>query len=154
MGKGTAEERFWIKVNKTDTCWLWIAGATKQGYGYFSPATGQRALAHRWSYEELVGPIPDGLVIDHLCRVRRCVNPAHLEAVTQQENVARGASAELLNGTRTSCVNGHEYTDENTYRPASRPGNINCRECHRIRQRAYHHKKTAAKAQVTFTEVT
>lgn len=92
-------ERFWEKVEKTATCWLWtgaISGRT--GYGSFclSPAfVGDRRLigAHRWAYENTVGPVPKGLVLDHLCCVRRCVNPDHLEPVTYRENFLRGVQS-------------------------------------------------------------
>lgn len=83
------EERFWSKVAKTSTCWLWGGSVRANGYGVFS-FQARTMLAHRYAYELLSGPIPTGLVIDHLCRVRNCVNPAHLEAVTQSENVRRG----------------------------------------------------------------
>lgn len=84
------EARFWAKVDKTETCWLWTAAIRRRsGYGVFSHQA-RTMLAHRFAYELLVGPIPDGLVIDHLCRVRHCVNPDHLEPVTQRENLRRG----------------------------------------------------------------
>lgn len=88
-----AVERFWEKVDRRGPadCWLWTATRTaKDGHGRFYPITGKGVLAHRFAYELLVGPIPDGLVIDHLCRVRLCVNPAHLEPVTAEENTRRG----------------------------------------------------------------
>ena len=84
---------FWFWVNKTDTCWLWEGNIATNSYGlYTANFSGQRQTkrAHRLAYELMVGPIPDGLELDHLCRVRNCVNPAHLEAVTHQENVLRG----------------------------------------------------------------
>jgi hypothetical protein len=86
----TIEARFWEKVDKTDTCWLWTGSSDRLGYGRFStwPSV---TLAHRFAYELLAGPIPDGLVIDHLCRTPSCVNPDHLEPVTQRENLRRGA---------------------------------------------------------------
>ncbi len=82
--------RFWMKVNFTDTCWLWNAHLDREGYGGFSVG-GMSVPAHRWAYEFCVGPIPDGLTIDHLCRVHNCQNPDHLEPVTRRENVRRGA---------------------------------------------------------------
>ena len=87
-----APERFWEKVDKAgqDECWLWTANKTApNGHGRFLGPGGQ-VMAHRFAYELLVGPIPEGLVIDHLCRVRLCVNPAHLEPVTAEENIRRG----------------------------------------------------------------
>lgn len=84
-------ERFWSKVDKgaDDECWLWTASTDGHGYGQFW--NGERRMpTHRWAYEQARGPIPEGLQLDHLCRVRRCVNPDHLEAVTQAENIRRG----------------------------------------------------------------
>ena len=90
-GRIPTEERFWRKVNKTDRCWLWTGALTGKGYGSFGQTPpGGSVLAHRFAYIREFGAIPDGLVIDHLCRERRCVNPAHLEAVTNRENVVRG----------------------------------------------------------------
>lgn len=89
----TAEERFWAKVQKTDTCWLWTGGISGagRGYGYFFD--GERVVrAHRWSYQQSIGAIPVGLVLDHLCHQTTCVRPEHLEAVTQAENVRRHRS--------------------------------------------------------------
>lgn len=91
----TTEQQFWEKVNKTDSCWLWTGGVGR-GYGIFyrgADRGGSFTVAHRYAYEALVGPIPAGLTLDHLCRVRGCVNPAHLEPVTQAENVRRGWKA-------------------------------------------------------------
>jgi hypothetical protein len=83
------DEKLWAKVDKTDDCWLWTGAKTSSGYGMVSHDSGVRPV-HRVVYELLVGSIPDGLVIDHLCSVRNCVNPAHLEPVTNAENVSRG----------------------------------------------------------------
>lgn len=98
-------------------CIVWTAYRGENGYGRFY-YEGKGALAHRWSYEHFVGPIPDGLVIDHLCRNHACVNPDHLEPVTTSENVLRGVApvrtADYFR-TITHCVNGHPYTAENTY---------------------------------------
>lgn len=84
-------ERFWSKVDASGDCWEWTAGVNNRGYGYFHVAVGQSPVgAHRFAYEQLVGPIPDGLVIDHLCRNPPCVNPDHLEPVRFRENLMRG----------------------------------------------------------------
>jgi len=88
-------------------------------------------LAHRYAYESVKGQIPHGLVIDHLCRNRLCVNPNHLEPVTNLENLQRGLGYALQNGMRTACIHGHEYTHQNTY--VSPRGDTRCRECARIR---------------------
>lgn len=104
--------RFWTKVEKTETCWLWKSACTQKGYGIIrlGGRSGRNAGAHRFAYEMCVGPIPDGLQIDHLCRVPACVNPDHLEPVTPQENVVRSARFRV-----THCPRGHEYTEANTY---------------------------------------
>lgn len=94
-------------------CWLWIASVSS-GYGYFQYA-GKREPAHRVSYKLFRGSIPKGLQIDHLCRVRRCVNPEHLEAVTVRENVLRGNGPTARHARKTHCPRGHEFTPENTY---------------------------------------
>lgn len=114
-------------------CWWWTACINPDtGYGTFWD--GKVLSAHRWAYEHFVGPIPEGLHLDHLCRVRRCVNPAHLEPVTLAENVRRGERA-----TKTHCKNGHEFTPENTIR-RNKPGR-ECRTCANAAQR----KRKAAK---------
>lgn len=84
----TVEERFWSKVQPTGFCWEWIGGLDV-GYGFFALTHDIKVGAHRWAYEHLVGPIPEGLHIDHLCRNRQCVNPDHLEPVTLEENTRR-----------------------------------------------------------------
>ena len=111
-------DRFWDLVEKNwDTgCWLWTGTRTtykREGYGRFNGPDGL-VLAHRFAYELLVGPIPEGLQIDHLCRVRLCVNPAHLEPVTHTENVLRGTGPTAINARKTHCNLGHEFTPENT----------------------------------------
>lgn len=120
------DERFWKKVQKTEGCWLWTGGPLSQ-YGYSHFWDGKRRVpAHRWSYERLVGPIPAGLQIDHLCRTRHCVNPAHLEPVTSRENTMRGEGVCARNAARRTCPAGHPYdmTLIQEGRPVRR-----CREC-------------------------
>lgn len=129
-------ERFWAKVEKTETCWLWTAAIVK-GYGRFFDEDLRPVGAHRWAYQTCVGPIPDGLTLDHLCRVRNCVNPDHLEPVTQRENMARIP-------LKTHCPHGHAFTAANTYvrrpkRPGLRPAR-QCRECARLAAAARHAK--------------
>ena len=92
-------ERFWEKVDATGDCWEWTSSRTRKGYGGFRAVSGW-ASAHRWAYEHLVGPIPPGLQIDHLCRVRHCVNPDHMEPVTNQVNQLRGTALNALQGLR------------------------------------------------------
>jgi hypothetical protein len=84
------QERFWSKVDKTETCWLWTASTNVGGYGQFS-LDNRPMTSHRFSYSSIVGEIPEGYFLDHLCRVRLCCNPTHLEPVTPQENTLRGA---------------------------------------------------------------
>ncbi len=111
-----------------DGCWIWqLRCMRKGGYGLITVAGGPK-LAHRVSYEVFVGPIPSGLQIDHLCRVRLCVNPDHLEPVTARENIMRSPFAPAaINARKTHCPQGHEYTPENTYR--QHHGGRLCRTC-------------------------
>ena len=112
-------------------CLIWTAMATKNGYGRFWDGS-RMVVAHRISYELHVGvKIPEGLQIDHLCRVRRCVNPDHLEVVTQRENWRRGKSITRALADKTHCPAGHPYDEENTYQ---RRGRRHCRICGRERQ--------------------
>lgn len=119
--------RFWSKVKKTPTCWLWTAGKFSDGYGGFHvTAEGwhKNVKAHRFAYETEVGPIPAGLVLDHLCQNKGCVNPAHLEPVTNLENLRRADALNFVGDfqrSKTHCVNGHAFSEENT-RLRNRPG--------------------------------
>lgn len=138
------ERRFWSKVEKTDGCWLWTA-STSQGYGRIWTPTpdGGRMLAqaHRVAYELLVGPIPDGLYLDHLCRNRLCVRPDHLEPVTNGENVLRGKSGPAENARKTHCIAGHPFDEKNTRYSA---GKRWCRACAARRQRELKARRRAA----------
>jgi HNH endonuclease len=123
----TLEERFWAQVNKTDSCWLWTGHiATGKGYGRIR-VNGEYQKAHRVSYELFVGPIPDGLQLDHLCRVRNCVNPEHLEPVTNRENGLRGTSPIYENLKKTHCSKGHPLSGDNLYPRTD--GGRRCRIC-------------------------
>lgn len=108
-------------------CWIWRGSKNKRGYGSINHG-GVRRLVHRVVYELAHGPIPDGHVIDHLCRKPSCVNPAHLEAVTQKENCRRGIKGVLT----THCPQGHPYTPENT---SVWNGMRKCLTCHAQRER-------------------
>lgn len=128
-------KRFWQKVDKNGPaeCWPWIAGrgGTNQEYGMFY--VGKRhTTAHRVAYELLVGPVPDGLQLDHLCRNKICVNPSHLEPVTSKVNVLRGTGLTAINARKTHCSRGHFYDSGNTYVHQDKRY---CRECGRIRHR-------------------
>jgi hypothetical protein len=114
-------------------CWLWIGPVNVGGYGKIGKGGASR-LAHRVSYELLRGPIPEGMEMDHLCRVRCCVNPDHLEPVTHQENGRRGISGKTVAARMaalTHCKNGHEFTAENTRTSTHPDGGVrrNCRAC-------------------------
>ena len=128
-------------------CWEWTGRRTNQGYGcigVYVDGKQKFKLAHRVSYETFRGPIPDGLQLDHLCRVRYCVNPDHLEPVTGSENVQRSPlTLAHINAKKTHCVNGHEYTPENTGRDAK--GYRYCRACIAAAARRYQARKKAAR---------
>lgn len=130
----TAEQRFWAKVHKGDVCWNWT-GAIHHGYGNFYVGGGRANRtttgAHRFAYELLVGPIPEGLDLDHLCRNRRCVNPDHLEPVTRGENVLRGDGHTARRARRDRCKRGHLYTAESTH--INPQGHRICKVCWRRR---------------------
>jgi hypothetical protein len=132
MSDSKTEARFWAKVNVTPDCWEWTAALNvkEDGYGSFG-GNGQIVLAHRFSYVLLVGPIPEGLTLDHLCRNRRCVNPDHLEPVTLRENILRGEGLTAKNARKTHCPSGHPYSGENLY--VSPKGDRRCRSCRRER---------------------
>jgi hypothetical protein len=151
----TASEqvRFWAKVDLRgkDECWMWLASKCN-GYGQFAAPSVRRGplRAHRVAYTLLIGPIPDGLTLDHLCHDpktceggptcphRACVNPDHMDPVTLGVNVMRGQTIAATNAAKTHCDRGHEFTRENTML-ARKGKRRNCRTCHNDRRR-----KTAA----------
>lgn len=138
----TTEDRFWAKVEPTGFCWLWRASAPN-GYGRFNYRQSGKLVqvrAHRMAYELLVGPIPPGLQLDHLCRVPLCVNPDHLEPVTGQENTQRAWRVRV---SSAYCKRGHEFTSQNTY-VSPNSNSRTCRACLALRGAAYHKRKTAA----------
>lgn len=122
-------------IRDTNNCWLWIGMIDKDGYGIASWRH-QNKKAHRMSYLDFYGEIDSKLVIDHLCRVRSCVNPTHLELVTTRENALRGYSPVGINHKKTHCSKGHEYTDDNLWIGKSR-GNPErmCKTCCSLRHK-------------------
>ena len=137
-------ERFHEKVERLESgCWRWTGSIPPHGYGmiYIGRVNGRSTItvAHRVAYELYRGEIPDGLVLDHLCRNRWCVNPDHLEPVTFRENVLRGEAPMVAIHRSGRCKNGHEMTDDNLY--VDRNGNRYCRTC----QIAYHREERRRK---------
>lgn len=137
--KRTPEENFLSHVDKQDIHWMWTGaiGGSSKTYGVFSVVDedGDRItkMAHKWSYLLFVGPVPDGYEVDHLCKVRLCVRPDHLEAVTQEENNRRKR--------RPYCSHGHAMTEDNIDYDAR--GNVSgCKECHRAAVRRQYAKRT------------
>ena len=116
------------KISPDTECILWTGCTTKAGYGQLS-VLGKRLYTHRVSYEIFVGKIEEGLQIDHLCRVRNCIRPDHLEQVTSAENTRRGSANRLATGgypRRTHCKREHALTDDNVY---TYDGKRSCRTC-------------------------
>lgn len=147
MDNQAVAERFLRLVSEEPNsgCWLWLGCTDPKGYGHFR-LNGSICKAHRVAYELFVGPIPFGLQLDHLCRVKGCVNPAHLEAVTNSENQRRTRGRRPLWGLaaieakRTHCPQGHPYSESNTYRWRRQR---RCRECNRLQAQKQRRKGKA-----------
>lgn len=125
-------DRFWAKCTPEPNsgCWLWLAASNRDGYGVFSDR-----LAHRISYAALSKEIGPGLELDHLCRVRSCVNPEHVEPVTHYENTMRGESLAARQARQTHCRRGHEFTEANTLLRLGLHDRRIYRQCHACRTR-------------------
>jgi hypothetical protein len=154
--KLTDTERFLSYVNKTDTCWLWTRSINIQtGYGQFSHHS-RLVSAHRYSYELVKGEIPKGLELDHLCRIRHCVNPSHLEAVTRSVNMLRAMPYRKIKELSTHCPHGHPFDETNTLYKKTRNRTVGgeqytyrvCRKCRVISNMA-----TARRHQVKIKSV-
>jgi hypothetical protein len=140
--RASLEERFWQHVEQTETCWIWHGVVGTRGYGQIAGMyNGQYKLflAHRYAYLIHVGPIPTHLTLDHLCRNKRCVNPAHLEAVSRWENVRRGDTVTGINSRKTHCIHGHPFDDDNTY--VTKDGTRQCRTCAKRLEQEYKARK-------------
>lgn len=132
-------KRLQEKITITDNgCWQWTGSIGLKGYGLTSYKDISYS-AHKFIYQLLKGEVPAGLVLDHLCRNRSCVNPKHLEIVTQQVNLLRGKTKAAENAAKRECIKGHKYTDENTYVKPN--GARNCKICQRIRVMNYQRKR-------------
>lgn len=126
------EKRFMSKIKVTESgCWEWQRGKSGNGYGMLK-ILNVNWMAHRYSYTQLVGEIPENHDLDHLCRNRACTNPAHLEPVTRSVNLNRGVK-KTLTPLKTHCIHGHEYTPENTY---TNGNSRTCRTCQAEREKA------------------
>ncbi len=139
----SAAQRFYSLVRlpaAPDECLEWQGYRQRLGYGRFR-VNGRKVLAHRYAYELLVGPIPVGLSLDHLCRNPPCVSPAHLEPVTHQENCLRGTSPFADNARKETCTKGHPYDEANTL--VDTYGRRVCRVCRREWQRASNRRRRA-----------
>lgn len=127
----TMEDRFWAKVEPTGFCWHWVGARDTNGYGVFNKG---RILgrAHRVAFELLVGPIPEGIVLDHLCRNTQCCNPDHLDPVTQTENMRRSHSPAMRRYRADTCIRGHSLLEAYIRRDN---GQRICRHCSNLRRR-------------------
>jgi len=137
---GSVEERFWRKVNRAgaDECWEWTGFISPNGYGRTTTPTGSNALAHRISFVVHGGVLAQGLVIDHTCRNRRCVNPAHLRQVSQKTNaLENSASWTAVNASKTHCKRGHELAGSNL---CVTRGSRKCRICQQEHNRRYNRR--------------
>lgn len=139
-------DEFWSQVSKSDGCWEWRGPVSPDGYGR-TTVDGVRWFTHRYAYTVQRGEIPAGLVIDHLCRNRRCCNPDHLEPVTARENILRGVGVSALNAAKTHCGRGHLLDEANVYVPPKNPTQRHCRACKAIHNRKKNDRLLAERAE-------
>ena len=126
-----------VQVDETTGCHIWLGSKARWGYGTLR-LNGKKIPAHRFAWEQIHGPVPLGLVLDHLCRNTSCVNPEHLEPVTGKENILRSQGRAAQNARRTVCVNGHPFDFENTGRSTFKGKQHRyCRTCSTERSRKY-----------------
>ena len=135
-------DKFWSKVDKTDSCWNWM-GYKNKGYGRFR-LDKNLVLSHRFAYELVKGKIPTNKQIDHLCKNPSCVNPEHLEAVTQQENMRRSFCISTINAKKTHCPKGHELKGDNLTNYPLRRGYRECKICTKKYMKEYYERKKHA----------
>jgi hypothetical protein len=153
MARQTIEQRFWAKVDKNGPlpqkrpdlgpCWMWKGRLTEKGYGRFNLDHRKSVYATRFAYESMHGPIPKPLVPDHLCRVRACVCPDHIEPVTNKENILRGECPQAQLARQTHCKRGHPLTGRNLILRANQR---NCRTCKNLRDNARRKQVRRARA--------
>ena len=129
--------RFWSKVDKNgpNGCWIWTDALSKSGYAYIRSGSRTFPVCHRLSYEKMVGPIPSGMVLDHLCNNKACVNPSHLQPTTPKENVLRANSWSGRNHAKQFCPRGHPLSGDNLSLGQLRRGRRVCRTCFNAWQR-------------------
>lgn len=141
--------RFWSRVNKTESCWLWMRSLDDKGYGRFYNGKSM-SFAHILSYELVIGSVPSGLELDHLCRNVACCNPEHLEPVTHRENVLRGTGPTAIYARATHCVSGHPFSGDNLIVHVRKRGPERmCRICKNRRAREVRARKRALVVQST-----
>lgn len=131
-------------------CWEWEGGLTPNGYGTLRAGRSSK-VAHRVVFEAICGEIPEGLVLDHLCRNRLCVNPAHLEPVTNRENILRGESFAAINAAKKACDSGHPLDGDNVYEDPKKPGTRACKACRAAAQAR--HRRIGRKCSVCGADV-